>query len=179
MLCQSASSDGRFTIHRVRRQGYDIAQVCLNGHVVTSVTQSIPERMRKFCESCGEPTITTCPSYDQPIPGAYLDSVVIGARYEPPAFCGDCGKPFPWTERRLGVARELAHEAGQLSAEEKQQLADSLDDLTRDTPRTQVAAGRFRRLVAKAGIETGSALRAVLVDVVSEAAKKAIWGPGA
>ena len=94
--------------------------------------------------------------------------------YVPPAFSPDCGKPFPWTERRLEAARELAHEAEHLSGEEKQQLADSLDDLTRDTPRTQVAASRFKRLAAKAGVETGNALRAVLVDVMSEAAKKAL-----
>lgn len=143
------------------------------------MTQTIPERMRKFCESCGAPTITACPLCHEPIPGFYRNSAVIGAGYEAPAFCGDCGQPFPWTQHRLEAARELAGEAEHLSTEEKQQLADSLDDLTRDTPRTQVAAGRFKRLVAKAGVETGNALRAVLVDVMSEAAKKAIWGPGA
>jgi hypothetical protein len=104
-----------------------------------------------------------------------MESAVIGLSYEPPAFCGECGKPFPWTERRLEAARELALEADHLSDEERKQLAESLPDLARDTPRTQVAATRFRRLAAKAGAETANALRAVLIDVMSEAAKKAIW----
>ncbi len=156
------------------REGYDIAQICLNGHVITSMSTTNPYRMRNFCEQCGEPTITTCPSCSQSIPGYYLDSAVIGSRYEPPAFCGDCGKPFPWTERRLAAGRELALEAESLSGEERQQLADSLNDLTRDTPKTQVAAGRFKRLASKAGVETGNALRAVLIDVMSDAAKKAL-----
>jgi hypothetical protein len=175
MLRQSTRSDVRLTIHSVH-QGYDTAQVCLNGHVITSMSITNPSRMRKFCEKCGEATITSCPSCRESIPGYYLDSSVIGFRYEPPAFCGECGKPFPWTERRLAAARELANEAEHLSTEERQQLADSLDYLTRDTANTQVAVGRFRRLVAKAGGETGNALRSVLIDVVSEAAKKAIWG---
>jgi hypothetical protein len=163
------------TIHRVR-EGYEAAQVCLNGHLVTTMTESHPEWMRKFCESCGEPTIVACPACNQSIPGFNRTSSAIGFHYEPPAFCGDCGKPFPWTDRRLAAARELANEAEHLSAEEKQQLAESFDDLTRDTPKTPVAAGRFKRLVAKAGVETGGALRSVLIDVMSEAAKKAIWG---
>ena len=138
------------------------------------MSQTVPQRMRKFCERCGEATITACPSCSQPIPGYYLNSALIGSSYEPPAFCGDCGKPFPWTERRLDAARELAFEAEHLTGEERQQLADSLNDLTRDTPKTQVAVGRFKRLAAKAGVETGNALRTVLVDVMSDAAKKAL-----
>jgi hypothetical protein len=100
-----------------------------------------------------------------------------GIGYKPPAFCGDCSKSFPWTQRRLDAARDLALEAEHLSKEEQRQLADAMPDLVRDVPRTQVAAARFKRLAAKAGAGTASALRAVLVDVASEAAKKAIWGP--
>jgi len=158
------------------REGYDVAQICLNGHVITAMAGHVPERTRNFCEDCGAATITECPSCDQSIPGFYLNSAVVGSLYEPPAFCGDCGKPYPWTGRRLEAARELALEAGSLSSDERGQLIASFDDLTRDTPRTQVAVGRFKRLAAKAGVETASALRAVLVDVMSEAAKKAIWG---
>jgi hypothetical protein len=158
-------------------KGYDTAQICLNGHVTTSMSGTYPQRMRKFCENCGEATTTACPSCGQSIPGYYLDSSVIGGPpYEPPAFCGDCGKPFPWTERRLEAARELAQEAEHLSDEEKNQLADSIGDLVRDTPRTQVAASRYKRLVHKAGTGTANALRDVLVSIASEAARKAIWG---
>jgi hypothetical protein len=96
------------------RPGYDTAQVCLNGHVVTSMSQSSPERLRKFCEKCGEPAITACPTCHQSIQGFYLNSMVIGLRYELPAFCGECGKPFPWTEQRLEAARELTNEAEHL-----------------------------------------------------------------
>ena len=34
--------------------------------------------------------------------------VAIGFSYTPPAFCGSCGAPYPWTEARLAAAREMA-----------------------------------------------------------------------
>jgi hypothetical protein len=39
-----------------------------------------------------------------------------------------------------------------------------------------VAASQFRRLVAMAGKETAEGLKTILVDVVSESARKGIWG---
>ncbi|MBL3307802.1 DUF2321 domain-containing protein, partial [Klebsiella pneumoniae] len=41
---------------------YDIQQVCLNGHQVTANYSSSPEFRRDFCATCGEKTITRCPS---------------------------------------------------------------------------------------------------------------------
>jgi hypothetical protein len=162
------------TIHHVR-EGYDTAQICLNGHVITSMSEYRPQRMRKFCEECGEATITECQSCHQTIPGSALSGA--GAfGYDPPAFCGDCGKPFPWTTRRLEAARDVVLEADHLSAEEQKELTGTLDDLVRDVPRTHVAAARFKRLAGKAGVGTANALRDILVDIASETAKKAIWG---
>jgi hypothetical protein len=69
----------------------------------------------------------------------------------------------------------VASEADQLSEEERKDLANTLDDLVRDVPGTQVSAGRFKRLVAKAGAGTANALKDILVDIASETAKKAIW----
>ena len=41
---------------------YDTAQVCMNGHVATIALESSPERARKFCEECGEKTVSEAPS---------------------------------------------------------------------------------------------------------------------
>ncbi len=118
----------------------------------------------------------TCPICQHPIRGEYhVAGFIGGSSYTPPAYCSECGKPFPWTEGRLAAAREFALEAEHLTDEERKELADTFDDLTRDVPRTQVAAARFKRLVAKAGIGTASALRDILVSIASETAKKAIW----
>ncbi len=155
---------------------YDIAQVCPNGHVANHSTVAYPEHNRKHCEICGEPTLLVCPTCNQPIRGDYHVAGYIGmSDYTPPAYCSECGKPFPWTERRLAAAREFALEVEHLTDDERKELAETFDDLTRDVPRTQVAAARFKRLVAKAGVGTANALRDILVDIASETAKKAIW----
>ena len=54
-------------------------------------------------------------------------------------------------------------------------LKKSLNDLVSDTPNTPLAAQRFKRLVAKAGKGVADTFHKVLVDVLSEAAKKVIW----
>jgi hypothetical protein len=153
---------------------YDIAQVCPNGHVANSTTIETPEFSDDFCEECGEPTMTSCPSCSKPIRGTPMFAITFGG-YKPPAFCRNCGAGFPWTSARLKAAREVASEADQLSEEERKDLANTLDDLVRDVPGTQVSAGRFKRLVAKAGAGTANALKDILVDIASETAKKAIW----
>ena len=92
-----------------------------------------------------------------------------------PICCPDCGKPYPWTEIKLKAAQELADELDSLSAEERSLLKKSLNDIVRDTPKTTVAATRFKRLVAKAGKSAADGFRDILVDVLSEAVKKVIW----
>jgi hypothetical protein len=92
-----------------------------------------------------------------------------------PPFCVDCGVPFPWTKARLDAARELAMELDALTSEERNSLAKSLDDLVRDTPRTAVAAIRFKKIAAKAGTTAAGGFKDILVSVITEAAKKIIW----
>ncbi len=50
---------------------YDTAQICINGHVINSMSKSHPEHNKKFCDKCGEPTITNCPKCNAPIRGHY------------------------------------------------------------------------------------------------------------
>ena len=73
------------------------------------------------------------------------------------------------------AAKDLAMELDRLSEEERTLLTESLDDIIRDTPRTPLAATRFKKHVGKAGAEVGSLFRELLVDICSETAKKIIW----
>ena len=158
---------------------YDLSQICQNGHVVNSMAFSKAVRNAKFCKQCGEPTTSVCSNCGTAIKGFdHMRVAVVSRRYTPPYFCPDCGKPYPWTESRLKAARELADDAEGLKESERIMLQKSLDDIVRDTPRTPVAAGRFKRLVAKAGKETAGAFKDLLTDVMSETAKKMIYGSG-
>lgn len=155
---------------------YDVGQVCLNGHGITGSVKSSPEFMKKFCDKCGAATITACPSCDAEIQGRYKSSGVISVRnYEPPAYCKNCGKPYPWTEAKIQAAKELAFELEDLSDGDKQILADNIEDMMAETPRTTLAATRFGKAFKKAGGQAAGALRDIIVDIASETAKKTIW----
>lgn len=158
---------------------YDVMQVCLNGHKITSMLKTAPEVGTPFCAECGAATISKCENCETIIRGYHHVPGVaaIGFGKEVPAFCHACGKPYPWTESKLKAARELAEEVEGLTHDERETLKASLDDLVRDTPRTTVAATRFKRLVAKSGKVAVESFRSILVDVLSEAAKKVIF-PG-
>lgn len=155
---------------------YDTAQICLNGHPINTMAASYPESNMKFCDRCGASTITACPDCKAPIKGYYHVRGVIGAGsdYLPPSFCPNCGIPYPWTNAKLKAAKEFAHELDNLNEDEKTILEKSLEDLARDTPNTQVAAVRFKKLVAKAGKGAAEGFKSILVDVLSETAKKLI-----
>jgi hypothetical protein len=153
--------------------GYDTAQICLNGHCITDSSIDNPERNEDFCSLCGQPTITACKKCATPIRGYLRDS--YPTPYLIPSFCYKCGAAYPWTETKISVANEMTRELDQLSEEEKKQLASSLDDLVRESPKTTLAANRFKKLMTKAGAVAAESFKKVLVDVVSETAKKILW----
>lgn len=161
---------------------YDVAQVCLNGHMVNDATKAVPKNNNKFCGQCGAPTITQCPKCNSDLRGYYHDEsdlTLLGMSTSVPgqltSFCIECGAPFPWTESKLQAARDLVQELDELKPEDKDILTKSLDELVSDTPRTQLAATRFKRIASKAGIEGAGALKSILVDIISETAKNMIW----
>lgn len=100
----------------------------------------------------------------------------FGLDYQPPAFCHNCGKAFSWTERKIASAVELVEVGAELPEAELEQFRADLSELTRDSPRTQVAALRFKKVMKKVGTSVASGVRDIVVDVISEAAKKSIWG---
>ena len=114
---------------------FDVAQICLNGHVINDRTQQFPQGNKRFCPICGEATTTTCLECDHPIRGDYISDlvVVMGRFYKMPAYCENCGKPYAWTERTRAAAEKLAADLPGLSDEEKGELVGSIDDLVRET----------------------------------------------
>ncbi len=157
---------------------YRVAEVCLNGHVTTTSADQNPELREKFCSKCGAETIIRCLNCNTAIRGYYdVEGVIsLGRNYHPPAFCYNCGKEFPWTERKIASAVELVEIDEKLTENEIEQFKADLSELTKDSPKTQVASARFKKTMTKVGTSVASGLREILVDVLSEAAKKAVWG---
>ena len=158
--------------------GYDVAQICREGHIVTTMAARYPQFRQDFCGKCGAPTTMTCENCGSAIRGYYHVSGVIGGSVDidRPSFCHKCGRPYPWTEAALDAARAMADELDGLKPDEREALKSSLDDLVQDTVRTPVAVLRFKKLALKAGSEGAAALRDVLVGVVTEGVRRGIWG---
>lgn len=157
---------------------YRVAQICPNGHVVTEAANQYPECREAFCSKCGEATIIKCSNCSASIRGNHADEYGITCltEYERPAFCHNCGKAFPWTERMIASAVELVEVGANLSHEELQQFRSDLTELTKDSPKTQISSLRFKKIMDKVGKPIASGVRDIVVDVLSETAKKAIWG---
>jgi len=156
---------------------YDTAQICLNGHVISTMASSSPQSNQKYCAECGVQTITACTYCNSPIRGYYHIRGVFGfSDYHKPSYCYNCGKSYPWTVASLEAASELADELEKLTADERQQLKESFPDLVKNTPKTVVAETRFIKLMKKAGSETYDSMKSILIDVVSETVKKSLFG---
>ncbi len=77
----------------------DVMQVCRNGHVITDLLRTFPERGLSHCDRCGAPTLNCCPTCGGPVPGSiYLPGFVPIGVAQPPQYCAMCGAPFPWAQ---------------------------------------------------------------------------------
>lgn len=157
-----------------RDMAFEPAQICLNGHLITSTAETSRHRTADRCTKCGAETILACPDCGTLIRGRWRQSMVIGVTFPIPAFCHTCGEPYPWTQAKIRAAKELAQLVDS-SPDDKKLLEASIDELVRDTPGATVAAVRFKGMVAKAGKTFADGFRDILVDVLSEAVKKTIW----
>jgi hypothetical protein len=146
---------------------YDGEKV-LYGWQVPRVEKTLARRA--FCPICGLENVFECQHCE-----AAIDSDEEQAP-ERPAYCSSCGKPFPWTETALTAANEYTDQLEELSTEDKTVLKATFNDLTADTPRTELAATRFKKLVRKIGPAAGDVLTKIIVNVATEAAKRGMSG---
>lgn len=78
----------------------DVMQVCLNGHVMTDLLGTQPEQGRSYCDRCGAPTLSRCPTCGAALPGATpLPGLAPMGVRAAPRHCADCGAALPWTAR--------------------------------------------------------------------------------
>jgi len=89
---------------------HDVQQVCLNGHQITDNFNRSPEFRKNFCTTCGEKTIHKCPECNHPIKGDYhVEGVVcVGGSTSVPTHCENCGKAYPWIERKQLFSKSMS-----------------------------------------------------------------------
>lgn len=152
---------------------YDTAQICLNGHITNGSYNEYPEYNKYYCSKCGEKTITRCPKCKNYIQGDHYERFY--QIYNPPSYCHCCGEPFPWTIEKLVSTNELLALEGTLSQEELDYFKQNLNSVLVDTPKTKLVATKLKLAINKTSSVVTSALRDILVDIASEAAKKIIF----
>ncbi len=150
--------------------GYDVAQICITGHVVNDAARASPEHNQKFCIRCGAETMEVCRGCNAPIRGRYHNVRVLMLTTPAPIFCHECGKPYPWTECRLRDADELADIVEGLEDAERNSLKSCFPDLIRDTPKATAAAVTMTKLCKKSGEVAVLGFKQIFVDVVSKTA---------
>src|SRR4051812_46041193 len=85
----------------------DVMQVCRNGHVITDLLRTSPERGLAHCDRCGAETIDRCSTCGKELIGAIAVPGLrpVGAR-RPPLYCSACGAAFPWTNKPRTMVRD-------------------------------------------------------------------------
>jgi hypothetical protein len=153
---------------------YNSAQICLNGHVVNAFAIQRSESNQDFCATCGAKTIMKCPKCDGLIRGCAWGAW-DSDDYRRPANCIKCGSPLPWTEAQSQAAIDLFIEESGFTGDDAKGFEDAVHDAVKDGPRTQVAGSRIGKALKKVSKQTGKVFYDVVKDILSEAAKKAIW----
>ena len=135
---------------------YDVQQVCFNGHIINDTIKFRPEANKEYCTLCGEKTITQCPKCSTNIRGAMLIVKQRNRRPSPcesltvaPAYCLNCGKPYPWTENKIVAAIQMFAEFGNLDEEEKETIEQDIKNIAEDIPQTELSAMRIKRIWEK------------------------------
>lgn len=157
------------------RPHFNTAQICMNGHIINDRVDSFPEQNTKYCQICGAETILVCNKCNLKIRGQYqLDGTSIN-KMKLPLFCHECGNPYPWTLVKKSTVIELVNESEDVSEKDKKVFNDNIDDIIKDSPKTQIASTRLKKFLSKTGSGIGKAVRDIIVDIASETAKKIIW----
>ncbi|MCK4395304.1 MAG: DUF2321 domain-containing protein [Candidatus Marinimicrobia bacterium] len=141
-----------------------VAQICLNGHIISTFIDQQPESSQDFCKECGQKTITSCPNCGAKIQGYPL---LADKRY-PPKHCHKCGKPYPWTKKRIEAAQDALRESDEIPDEDKKYLEENIYDLMLPTPKTEFVAKKIEERMKKAPKPVKRAIRNFLIDFGAE-----------
>lgn len=179
----------------MKKYHYSNAQVCKSGHIISSNIDTSPNEKKTFCPTCGAKTITQCPHCQSNIQGNYYAEKIVQRSYdslyastsdlfdslpvqvssvkiadmELPAYCYNCGQPFPWTESLLNTADEIVELSDFLTDEQKEQLKKCFPNLITDTIESNIAAIKFSKLFAKLEPFAKESLKNLLLEYISDA----------
>jgi hypothetical protein len=140
------------------------------------LTLALPEYNTKFCEKCGALSITQCPSCAETIRGNYHVRGIVGGIEDPPDFCHNCGKPYPWMKKLIEAATKEIDAAKSLNDTEKQEFVEAIQEVRGDSTLSKMAGHKIKKYVARLGPAAGEVIKEVVTKIASEAISKGIFG---
>ncbi|MBN8904861.1 MAG: DUF2321 domain-containing protein [Rhodospirillales bacterium] len=150
--------------------GYDVQQVCLNGHQITPSARTNPHLTKPRCPCCGEKTIMACPTCDAPIRGrCRVHGVVATRRIPVPTHCHACGAAYPW--RRSAIVAAIAALETELGGRIPSEVIALIWLIGAETARTEMAALQLRRMLRVLGQPAYDTTVKLVADVTSETAR--------
>ena len=156
---------------------YDVAQICMNGHMINESYKENPQRNQNFCDKCGEKTITKCENCGAEIRGRYKMPGIADFRPKQekvPKYCYNCGKMYPWTKSKLQALNEVIDLVDELEDDDKNELKEASELISIDTPRTQVGVLKIKKYTDKISGVIGEKVQDLIVDIASETAIKSM-----
>lgn len=148
---------------------YHRASICLKGHIISNEEKIENE----YCEKCGSEIINYCPNCQKEIRGKKYEADDNPRKfpYHLPKYCYNCGKPYPWTLSRIKSIEACILEDESISSNEKEELTTLIPDIITETPNTNSASIKFKKVLSKIGGVTKEMLTKIIIEVACEAAK--------
>jgi hypothetical protein len=84
-----------------------------------------------------------------------------------PKYCPECGSAFPWTQTQLESARQYALELEELTPADRQLLAGSWEDIATETPRSELAVLRVKKLMRKCREDTARDIMSMVFKIAT------------
>jgi hypothetical protein len=151
---------------------YDAAQICLNGHVITTKAKSSPNLKSDCCTDCGAETIMHCPKCKTEIKGDYICSnfnkQMGNLYYCAPHFCDSCGEPFPWFNSKLLNANAIIEDLGYLNLKQKAVFKNIISKLELESIKVAQTKSELRKHILTLDISDSVDISNILVGILSD-----------
>ncbi len=176
-------------------ESYGIAQVCINGHVITIDYEHEKYKGMKKCSICGKDTITKCPTCGTDIQGGLCvdrtetyedeyenyhsekvhDCITSNENYQLPLYCRECGNPFPWTEILISKVSFALSSIKDLDQNQVAYLMELLPDLVIDNNKTPEAVNQLRYFLRNSKKTIVEGIKEIFIEVVAESVKRILY----
>lgn len=155
---------------------FDVAQICLHGHIVNDSTMSFPQDNSPVCKICGAKTITNCPVCGEPIQGALRTSERFDIpEYIEPAYCHHCGNLYPWSVEKIDTALDFFIDHKIITSEQKLQMKEMIVDLVEGTDNNKLSTLHVKSYLKSLSSGDVESVKGMIGGLLNDSAKQSMF----